>query len=338
MRWFVAILTLACLLVACGGEVAPREVVVYTSVDQVHAEPVLRAFEAASGIRVKAVYDVEATKTVGLAQRLLAERDRPQADLFWSGEFLQTLYLMEEGVLARGDYAGAGLPEGYVDPEGYWAAFGGRGRVILINTELVTPETAPTSVLDLLTEAYAPTQVGLANPLFGTTSTEAAALHALLGEAAAQAFYRGVVARGVQVLDGNSVVRDRVASGQLAWGLTDTDDACGAMLRGAPVQVIFPDQGPGGMGALIIPNTVALIAGGPHPEEGQALADFLLSAEAEAQLVALDWIAFPTHALPEGVAPDCYAGAQVQGMRVAFEDIYASLAASRKALQELFVQ
>jgi len=327
-----------CLLVACNRGAAPREVVVYTSVDQTHAEPVLRAFEEESGIRVRAVYDVEATKTVGLVQRLLAERDRPQADVFWSGEFVQTMHLMEEGVLAQGDYAAAGLPEGYVDPEGYWAAFGGRGRVILINTDLVTPENAPDSILDLLSERFPPEQVGLANPLFGTTATEAAALHALLGVEAARDFYSLLVQRGVQVLDGNSVVRDRVASGQLAWGLTDTDDACGALHRDAPVQVIFPDQGEGGFGSLLIPNTVALIAGGPHPEEGQALADFLLSARTEAQLVELDWIAFPIHELPEGVMPDCYAGVQVQGMAVGFEEISAALAPSQEALKALFVQ
>jgi len=336
MRKPLLTLLALCLLVACNRGLAPREVVVYTSVDQTHAEPVLRAFEEESGIRVKAVYDVEATKTVGLVQRLLAERDRPQADVFWSGEFVQTMHLMEEGVLAQGDYAAAGLPEGYVDPEGYWAAFGGRGRVILINTDLVTPETAPDSILDLLSESFPPEQVGLANPLFGTTSTEAAALHALWGKDAAQDFYSGLVRRGVQVLDGNSVVRDRVASGQLAWGLTDTDDACGAIQRGAPVQVIFPDQN--GFGSLLIPNTVALIAGGPHPAEGQALADFLLSARTEAQLVELDWIAFPTHELPEGVAPDCYAGVQVHGMAVGFEEIFAALAPSQTALKELFVQ
>ncbi|OQA94398.1 MAG: putative 2-aminoethylphosphonate-binding periplasmic protein precursor [Chloroflexi bacterium ADurb.Bin222] len=200
----------------------------------------------------------------------------------------------------------------------------------------MTPETAPDSILDLLSESFPPEQVGLANPLFGTTSTEAAALHALWGKDAAQDFYSGLVRRGVQVLDGNSVVRDRVASGQLAWGLTDTDDACGAIQRGAPVQVIFPDQN--GFGSLLIPNTVALIAGGPHPAEGQALADFLLSARTEAQLVELDWIAFPTHELPEGVAPDCYAGVQVQGMAVGFEEIFAALAPSQAALKALFVQ
>src|SRR5438128_2242010 len=49
-----------------------NEVVVYTSQDQVYAEPILKKFERQAGIRVRAVYDSEAIKTVGLVNRLLA--------------------------------------------------------------------------------------------------------------------------------------------------------------------------------------------------------------------------------------------------------------------------
>src|SRR5512145_2461939 len=81
-----------------GGE--QKTVVVYTSVDQVYSEPVFRAFENETGIRVMPVYDVEATKTTGLVNRLIAEKARPQADAFWSGEFSQTVVLKKESVLA----------------------------------------------------------------------------------------------------------------------------------------------------------------------------------------------------------------------------------------------
>jgi len=324
---------------ACGrGETRPQ-VVVYTSVDQVYAEQVLQAFEEQTGIRVLAVYDVEATKTVGLAQRLLTEQRNPQADLFWNGEFLQTLFLEGEGVLTPAHIpANSGLPAAYIDPAGHWVAFGGRSRVILINTERIAPGEAPTSIFDLLSETYPPQTVALAKPLFGTTATEAAALYATLGAEDARAFYQQIAARGVRVLDGNSVVRDQVASGQLAWGLTDTDDACGAILRGAPVQMIFPDQGPEQIGTLIIPNTVALIAGGPNPEEAQILFDYLLSAETETFLVDIGWIQVPTRPLADTVAPDCFVDVEVRTMAVDFDAIYLSLEVALADLQSIFVQ
>ncbi len=85
------------LVCACGDKGATREVVIYTTVDQVYSEPILKAYEEKTGIRVKAVYDVEAAKTTGLVTRLEAEKARPQADVFWNGEFAQTMGLGKRG-------------------------------------------------------------------------------------------------------------------------------------------------------------------------------------------------------------------------------------------------
>lgn len=61
---------------------ADRTVTVYVSTDRVFSEPVLRAYETRSGVTLNAVYDTEETKSTGLANRLLAEKARPQADVF----------------------------------------------------------------------------------------------------------------------------------------------------------------------------------------------------------------------------------------------------------------
>ncbi|MBN1964808.1 MAG: ABC transporter substrate-binding protein, partial [Anaerolineae bacterium] len=86
VRWLLQ-LVVGLLLVACSPDTgATNAVVVYVSVDQPHAEPVLARFEEQTGIDVQAVYDTEATKTTGLVTRLYAEREQPQADVFWSSE------------------------------------------------------------------------------------------------------------------------------------------------------------------------------------------------------------------------------------------------------------
>ena len=72
---------------------AARTVTVYVSTDRVFSEPVLREYERRSGVTVNAVYDTEETKSTGLANRLLAEKARPQADVFWSNEPVRTLVL-----------------------------------------------------------------------------------------------------------------------------------------------------------------------------------------------------------------------------------------------------
>ena len=91
------VMAAALVIMACKpAERAPnaeRTVTVYVSTDRVFSEPVLREYERWSGVRVNAVYDTEETKSTGLANRLLAEINRPRADVFWSNEPVRTLVL-----------------------------------------------------------------------------------------------------------------------------------------------------------------------------------------------------------------------------------------------------
>ena len=75
MSWRPAAGAFLLALCACGSnpQDSPGQVVVYTSVDQVFAEPVLQALEQQQGIEVLAVYDTEETKSTGVLNRLLAE-------------------------------------------------------------------------------------------------------------------------------------------------------------------------------------------------------------------------------------------------------------------------
>jgi len=333
----VGLLAVTMLVSACQTKSARRSVVVYTSVDQVYSEPILRKFEQETGIRALPVYDVEATKTTGLVNRLIAEKARPQADVFWSGEFAQTMLLQQEGVLAAYRSPSAkDIPAPYKDAQGYWSGLAGRARVLLVNTDLLTPAEYPQSIADMLDPAYPADQIGMAYPLFGTAATHAAALYAALGPEEGKALFQQLRDRGIRIVDGNSVVRDWVASGQLSWGLADTDDACSAMQRGAPVKMIFPDQGESGLGTLIIPNTVALIAQAPHPQEAKLLIDFLLSKEVEADLIAAGWSHIPLR--PVTLRPGCVENPSVKAMDVSLSDIFGQLLPAKTELAEIFIR
>ena len=111
------------LFFACRNVANKKTVILYCAQDQTYAEPLLKQFEQETGIRVKAVYDSEAVKTVGLANRLLAERSHPQCDVFWGNEELRTRLLAAQNV--------------FRETNG-WAAFGYRSRRIVVNTNLVS--------------------------------------------------------------------------------------------------------------------------------------------------------------------------------------------------------
>jgi iron(III) transport system substrate-binding protein len=243
---------------------------------------------------VDAVYDTEETKSTGLANRLIAEAGRPQADVFWSNEPVRTLVLKSRKVLApyRSSSA-AGIPAALVDPDGYWTGFSARIRVIAYNTQLVKPGEAPQSVFDLVDTRWKD-QVAIADPRFGSTSFHVAALYAELGDEKADELFRRLRANGVRVVDSNSTVRDQVVRGEVKVGLTDTDDVNVAVENGQPVAMVLPDRK--GLGVPVMPNMVSLIANSPHPEEGKRLIDYLLSPDVERQLAESEAVQIPLHA------------------------------------------
>lgn len=270
-----------------------RTVTIYVSTDRVFSEPVLREYERRSGVTVNPVYDTEETKSTGLASRLVAEKSRPQADVFWSNEPVRTLVLKSKDVLAPYKSPSAdGIPSALVDPDGYWTGFSARMRVIAYNTNLVKPEDAPTSAFDLADPAWRG-QVAIADPRFGSTSFHVAALYAIAGDQKMDDFFRRLKENGVRVVDGNSVVRDLVVRGEAKVGLTDTDDVNVAVQDGQPIAMVLPDRE--GLGVPVMPNMVSLIAGAPHPDEGRLLIDYLLSADVERQLSQSAAMQIPLH-------------------------------------------
>jgi iron(III) transport system substrate-binding protein len=294
------------LVAACGRQTEapagsasePRTVTIYVSTDRVFSEPVLREYERRSGVKVNPVYDTEETKSTGLANRLLAEMNRPQADVFWSNEPVRTIVLKTRGALAPYRSANAdGIPAVLVDPEQLWTGFSARIRVIAYNTKLVRAEQAPTSVLDLADPRWK-RQVAIADPRFGSTSFHVAALYALAGDAKMDDFFRRLKANGVRVVDGNSAVRDLVARGDVKVGLTDTDDVNVAIEGGQPIAMVLPDKE--GLGVPVMPNMVSLIAKAPHGDEARKLIDYLLSPDVERQLAQSEAVQIPLHAGVQG--------------------------------------
>lgn len=327
-------LSITFLLASCMDVEHQDEVIIYTSVDQHYSEPALIAFESKTGIHVKIVFDVEASKTTGLVNRLIAEKQHPKADVFWNGEFAQTALLASHGILAKYKVSSSSHKMWH-DPENRWNAFGGRARVLISNREKIKPNTLHVSIDDLIDKQFPAEKIGMALPLFGTTATHVAALWAEMGKDKTTVFFTQLKERGVFFVDGNSVVRDKVASGELWFGLTDSDDACAAAARGAPIDIHFLDQGVKEMGTLVIPNTIALISGGPNPENGKKLIDYLLTKENEEYLAQLGWF----HILNGHVYTDgnCPLPDTIKIMSISQQKLVDSLIQSQNFLHKLLL-
>ncbi len=291
------------ILFSLSGNVKAQEVVVYTSEDRLFSEPILKYFEKDSGIEVKTIFDTEEAKSTGIVNRLIAERNNPQADVFWSGGPVRPILLEKRGMLEPYKSPNArDIPDIYKDEKGHWTGFSARVRVIIYNKDLVRPEEVPKSIFDFLKPRWS-SRVAIANPLFGTTTIHAAALFAILGDDEARHFFEALKANGVRIVSSNGEVRRLVSRGEVEAGITDTDDVNVAMLEGAPVGMVYPDQE--GIGALIMPNMVCIIKNGPNPENAKKLLDFLLSTEVEERLAHAECVQIPLRPWvkkPENVA------------------------------------
>jgi iron(III) transport system substrate-binding protein len=284
LRRYVLLLT---LLPSMGCiPASDREVVVYSALDVEFSEPLLQQFTQETGIQVRPKYDVESTKTVGLTSALIAEAQRPRCDLFWNNEILNTLRLKRRGLLASYDSpAKQRFSESYYAADGTWYGFAARARILIVNTDRLPNENErPQSVMELAAPKWQH-RVAMAKPLFGTTASHATVLFQVMGEEAARAFFVKV-RDNVDVLSGNKQVAVAVARGQYDWGITDTDDAIIEIEKGKPVEIVYPDQREGQWGTLFIPNTLAIVQGGPNPQTAQQLMDYLLSAKVESRLAA----------------------------------------------------
>ncbi len=324
-----------CFGIACARGDEIREVVVYTAVDQIFSEPILHDFEQKTGIRVKAVYDIEAVKTTGLVNRLIAEKNNPRCDVFWNNEIVRTILLKRKELLAPYHSPSAkDIPLHFKDKEGYWTGFAARARVIVVNTDLLSEQTMPSSLRDLLDPKWRG-KTAIANPLFGTTATHFAALYHSWGSGEAERFLQQLKNNKARIVDGNSVVRDITASGEVLFGLTDTDDVNVGVENGMPIKAIFPDQGD--EGTLLIPNTVALIRNSPHPQEGRLLIDYLLSIEVETELARSQSAQIPVR--QQVIKPDNWISRQkIVFMKVDYEKAIDVMDDANRAVQKLILR
>ena len=259
------------------SETPDDALVVYCAHDAVYSEDLLRRFEEQTGINVVRQFDTEATKSLSLVNRLLAEKDHPQCDVFWNNEVLGTVRLAEAGVLEP--YRGPGyerIPERYRDPDGLWTGFAARLRVWIVNRDRT--DTDPES-MKIKFDAEDLSSVAIAKPLYGTTRVHYAVLWKEWGGDRLKAWHTDSHGRGLLEVNGNSTVKNLVADGKIDCGWTDSDDFFLAVDDGKPVEAV-PVRTTSGH-TICIPNSVAIVSGTNHRKAAEKLVDFLLSSESE---------------------------------------------------------
>ncbi|MCO5221091.1 MAG: iron ABC transporter substrate-binding protein [Thermomicrobiales bacterium] len=258
-------------------EAAGGSITVYSGRSEGLVGPVLEMFTEATGIAVEARYG----NTAEMAAAILEEGENSPADVY---------YAQDAGALGAVEAAGffADLPAetlDVVDPRfrsvaGQWIGITGRARVLAYNTDELTDADLPSSVHELTGEewngnvGWAPTNASFQSFITAMRVTE--------GEDAARAWLQAMIDNGAVVFDGNGDIVRAVAAGEISTGLVNNYYVYEI---GAEAGDDFPAANHffagGDIGSLVNISGLGILGTASNPEGALALANYLLSEEAQ---------------------------------------------------------
>ena len=274
----ILLVVLLFTLTACEKKSEDKSLVIYCSIDEIWSSPIFKKFTDKTGIKIKPVYDSEANKSVGLANRLIGEKNNPIADIYWSGEPLQIERLALSEVLKPYLAVGIELPEYFSSWNNvFWFPNSFRQRVFAINTNIFTiANIYPSSVFDLTNKIYYG-KIAMANPNFGSTLFHFVSLYTKLGKTDFMEFMENIKKNKVKTYAGNSQVVMQTVNGNSAVGLTDNDDVQREIKKNTPIIMKgCGDYFPSGIGIInkkIIKNELL-----------KQFVDYIISDEVQSEL------------------------------------------------------
>ena len=266
------------LLAACAFQAqANTELTVYTALEAEQLKAYKDAFEAQNpDIEIKWVRDSTGIVTA----KLLAEKDRPQADAVWGLAASSLAILNQQDMLQPysptnlanigANYRDASNPPAWVGMD-VWAA------TICFNTIEAEKQNLPKPVSweDLTNPVYQG-KIVMPNPASsGTGYLDVSAWLQTFGEAQGWAYMDKLHANIGQYTHSGSKPCKLAASGEFPIGISFEYPAVQLKRKGAPLDIVLPKEG---LGWEI--EATGIIKGTKHLDAAKKLADFSASREA----------------------------------------------------------
>lgn len=275
----LALITLALLLVACGGEQESTELNLLCVPQEEWCEGMKQEFEAEFGITVNYVR----MSTGEALARLEAERDNPQFDIMWGGPIDTYISGKEKGLFDQYESPNADNllnQELYRDVDNYWSGIyvGSLGFATNSDWLAANPGTsAPTSWADLLKPEFEG-QIMVAHPsTSGTSYTAMATVLQIMGEEAGWDYLQQYANQVLQFTKSGSAPAKFVGAGEAAVGIVFSHDIVKQIEAGLPLTLSFPEEGTG-----YEVGGVAIVKGAQHLDAAHKWYDWALTAEAQA--------------------------------------------------------
>jgi iron(III) transport system substrate-binding protein len=295
-------LTLALpLLAACGGEDKPS-LVVYNAQHEELIDVVAKEFTAETGIEVQ----LRNGSDLELGNQLATEGKASPADVFLTENSPAMTLVDQKGLFAELDPATLEqIPEQYRPDDGQWTGFAARSTVMVYNTEQVSEDELPDSILDLAQPLWRD-RISF-SPTGADFQAIVSAVLATQGTEATREWLAGLKANGT-VYDGNNVVLQSVNSGEKPAGVIyhyywyrDQEES-GENSDSSRLH-FFDDGDPG---AFVSVSGAGVLKSSDDAEDAQKFVDYLVSAEGQqviADSYALEYTLNPEVDLGRDVRP-----------------------------------
>jgi len=275
---------------AMPGEMAParaqtKEVVVLTSFPKELFEAYKQAFEKAHpGVRVI----VKQQQTNAAVTYLRETRARPEADIFWVSAVDAFQLLKSEGLLDK-----IALPQDLMaripprigsfplhDPDGYYWGFAVSGYGLMWNTRYLALHKlpAPREWTDLADPRYHGHLIISAPSRSGTTHLTIEVILQAYGWEKGWALLTQMGGNMGSITERSFGVPEAVISGQYGIGVVIDFFGLSAIASGHPVDFAYPSL------TSVVPASVAVVKGGPNPDNARAFVQYLLGDEGQARL------------------------------------------------------
>lgn len=277
-----------------GGSLEGGSLVVYSGRSEELVGPLVEQFEEATGVTVEIRYG----DTAEMAAQILEEGGSSPADVYYGQDAGALGALGAEGRLVELSQDQLGLvPDGLKDDEGRWVGTSARARAVVYNTEALTEDDLPDSILDFTDPEWSG-RLGWA-PTNGSFQAFVTALRVLEGEDGARAWLEGVQANQPKVFEGNSAIVEAVAAGEIDAGFVNHYYLYRYLAEDPDYPAANKLFGGGDPGGLVNVAGAGIIDSAENTAEAEAFIDFLLSAEAQT------YFAEETFEIPvvEGVDP-----------------------------------
>lgn len=255
----------------------PGSLVVYSGRSESLVGPVISQFTEATGIQV----DVRYGSTSEIAATLLEEGASSPADVFFAqdpgglgavadaGLFAP----LPEDILAR-------VPAEYRSPDGLWVGISARARVVVYNTDALSPDDLPADIWDF-TEPQWAGRLGWA-PTNGSFHAMVTAMRVAWGDERTRAWLEGIQANNPVVFEGNAPIVEAVGAGEIEVGFVNhyylyrflKEQGEGFKAR----NYFLPGGGPG---SLVMVAGAGRLANGPNEANAHRFLEFMLSTVAQ---------------------------------------------------------